>query len=158
MVLGQAMRQSWGIDEVVDFQIPIDVNGLSLGILSVPRPWAAIAIAVSISDTANLSLGIALMPHRQPLYNEGHVIIRQNCCPSCQLHLCSRCARIWNASRRATYKINHIIFSLSMANLHIKSDTSMHPEPFSAKNVDVLALFHIFIAFIRWYASTSPND
>jgi hypothetical protein len=41
------------------------------------------------------------------------------------------------------------VFSFSMVNIHIKSETSMRPEPFSAKTVDVLALFHILSAFIR---------
>jgi len=33
-----------------------------------------------------------------------------------------------------------------MANIHINSETSTHQEPFSAKTVDVLALFCIFSA------------
>ena len=35
-----------------------------------------------------------------------------------------------------------------MANIHINSETSTHQEPFSAKTVDVLALFCIFSAFL----------
>ena len=34
-----------------------------------------------------------------------------------------------------------------MANIHINSETSTHQEPFSAKTVDILALFCIFSAF-----------
>lgn len=35
-----------------------------------------------------------------------------------------------------------------MANIHINSETSTHQKLFSAKTIDILALFGIFLAFL----------
>ena len=85
------------------------------------------------------------------------IIVRQIRRPSCQRNLGS--LHMWQsgASHWADCKTFHIILCFYLANIRIKTDNSMRLEPFSLKITDYLALFHIFSALKRWYASTTSR-
>ena len=87
-----------------------------------------------------------------------HLSIWSGCFPSRVRTICECCPGCISPS---FFHYPSLIFPpfiwFSLANIHIKSNTSIQQGLLSAKNEDFLALFHTFSAYIQWFGNKNSR-